>query len=196
MTISNIARVTEWNDEKGYGFAIANGKKYFVHKSALGPVTRNPVKGDTIAVMQFLETPKGSRIASGVLEGVPLKQVSRESRSTYVPGYYRRRKLRMALGIALIAGPITLLMQCKGAPEKVAEPSPIVAPVESAPEPFREPFYEDSPTDNSSNYHCDGRTHCSQMKSYEEAVFFLHNCPNVQMDGDGDGIPCERQFGR
>ncbi len=46
------------------------------------------------------------------------------------------------------------------------------------------------------NLKCDGRMHCSQMTSYEEAVFFLRNCPGVKMDGDGDGIPCERQFGR
>lgn len=47
-----------------------------------------------------------------------------------------------------------------------------------------------------SAFRCDGRQHCSQMRSYEEAVYFLRNCPNTKMDGDGDGIPCERQFGR
>ena len=45
-------------------------------------------------------------------------------------------------------------------------------------------------------FKCNGRKHCSQMRSYAEAVFFLRNCPGVKMDGDGDGIPCERQFGR
>lgn len=45
-------------------------------------------------------------------------------------------------------------------------------------------------------FKCDGRTHCSQMHSYEEAVFFLRNCPATQMDGNHDGQPCERQFGR
>ena len=40
-------------------------------------------------------------------------------------------------------------------------------------------------------FSCDGRTHCSQMRSYEEAVFFLRNCPNVKMDGNNDGEPCE-----
>lgn len=48
--------------------------------------------------------------------------------------------------------------------------------------------------DPASNYRCDGRTHCSQMKSYEEAVYFINNCPGTEMDGDGDGDPCERQF--
>ena len=43
-------------------------------------------------------------------------------------------------------------------------------------------------------FKCDGREYCSQMTSCEEAKFFLANCPNVKMDGDNDGIPCERQW--
>jgi cold shock CspA family protein len=46
----------------------------------------------------------------------------------------------------------------------------------------------------SSPFSCDGRTHCSQMTSCAEATFFLKNCPGTQMDGDGDGVPCERQL--
>ena len=45
-------------------------------------------------------------------------------------------------------------------------------------------------------YKCDKRKYCSQMRSYEEAKYFLDHCRGVKMDGDGDGIPCERQFGR
>ena len=41
---------------------------------------------------------------------------------------------------------------------------------------------------------CDGRTRCQQMTSCEEATWFLQNCPGTQMDGDGDGIPCEQQW--
>lgn len=43
---------------------------------------------------------------------------------------------------------------------------------------------------------CDGRMHCSQMTSCAEATWFLKNCPGVQMDGDHDGVPCERQWCR
>ncbi len=46
------------------------------------------------------------------------------------------------------------------------------------------------------SFKCDGRQYCSQMTSYEEAKYFLKNCPNTKMDGDEDGIPCERQFNR
>jgi hypothetical protein len=44
------------------------------------------------------------------------------------------------------------------------------------------------------NYRCDGRTHCSQMTSCEEATWFLKNCPGTKMDGNNDGIPCEMQW--
>ncbi|MFM2447348.1 MAG: hypothetical protein RI936_1795, partial [Pseudomonadota bacterium] len=40
----------------------------------------------------------------------------------------------------------------------------------------------------------DGRTYCSQMTSCAEAKFFLANCPGVKMDGDRNGIPCEKQW--
>ena len=46
----------------------------------------------------------------------------------------------------------------------------------------------------STSYQCDGRTHCSQMRSCDEARHFLQHCPNTKMDGDRDGIPCENQW--
>jgi len=44
------------------------------------------------------------------------------------------------------------------------------------------------------HFSCDGRKRCSQMTSCEEASFFIENCPGTEMDGDGDGIPCESQW--
>ena len=41
------------------------------------------------------------------------------------------------------------------------------------------------------SFRCDGRQHCSQMTSRQEAEFFIRNCPDTKMDGDRDGIPCE-----
>lgn len=46
----------------------------------------------------------------------------------------------------------------------------------------------------SSSFKCDGRTHCSQMHSCEEATFFINNCPGTKMDGNNDGQPCEQQW--
>ena len=56
------------------------------------------------------------------------------------------------------------------------------------------PFNPPTASTSSSSFSCDGRKHCSQMKSCAEAHFFLANCPGVKMDGDKDGIPCEEQW--
>lgn len=51
-------------------------------------------------------------------------------------------------------------------------------------------------TPKKKNFRCDGRIYCSQMRSCEEATFFIRNCVGTKMDGDGDGRPCERQHCR
>lgn len=45
-----------------------------------------------------------------------------------------------------------------------------------------------------SRFRCDGRQYCSQMTSCEEAKYFLAHCSDVKMDGNGDGVPCEKQW--
>jgi hypothetical protein len=52
----------------------------------------------------------------------------------------------------------------------------------------------EAPTPAGSRFRCDGRVYCSQMTSCEEATWFLQNCPGVKMDGEGDGVPCEKQW--
>ena len=52
------------------------------------------------------------------------------------------------------------------------------------------------PPATSSQFSCDGRTHCSHMTSCAEATYFIKNCPNTKMDGNNDGVPCERQWCR
>lgn len=39
---------------------------------------------------------------------------------------------------------------------------------------------------------CGVKRYCRQMASCEEAVFHLRNCGVSSMDGDGDGVPCEK----
>jgi hypothetical protein len=50
------------------------------------------------------------------------------------------------------------------------------------------------PPIDTTTYSCAGKTTCSEMKSCNEAKFYLQNCPGVSIDGDGDGIPCEDQW--
>jgi hypothetical protein len=57
----------------------------------------------------------------------------------------------------------------------------------ASPAPTREP-------ERTQTFRCDGRTHCSQMRSCTEAKYFLANCPGVKLDGNRDGTPCEQQW--
>jgi hypothetical protein len=72
----------------------------------------------------------------------------------------------------------------------------IVRPGSTTQVPAIETNLVESPDSTRSNesFRCDGRTYCSQMTSCEEATWFLQNCPGVKMDGEGDGVPCERQW--
>jgi hypothetical protein len=61
-----------------------------------------------------------------------------------------------------------------------------------------EPGERTESTAPAGRYQCDGRIYCSQMHSCEEATWFLQHCPGTRMDGEndgqGDGVPCERQW--
>jgi hypothetical protein len=79
-------------------------------------------------------------------------------------------------------------------PERVPTRTPVpdaMRAIDDAPSPS----FADAPQPEPL-FQCDGRTHCSHMHSCEEALYFLNNCPDTQMDGDNDGVPCERQWCR
>ncbi|NJA04368.1 MULTISPECIES: excalibur calcium-binding domain-containing protein [Methylomonas] len=65
---------------------------------------------------------------------------------------------------------------------------------ESAPKPEPNNATASSTERNAQNFVCDGRVYCSQMRSCEEATYFINHCPDTKMDGDNDGIPCESQW--
>lgn len=67
------------------------------------------------------------------------------------------------------------------------------APAASSPAPDPQVHRGEGPA-AAGRYRCDGRQYCSQMTSCAEARYFLANCPGVKMDGDRNGVPCERQW--
>ena len=113
MTITNKATIVQWNNEKGFGFATANGIKYFVHVKALGRPSRSPRVGDTIIVNTFGKGEKGPRIEKGILDGVPSLENAHPSQTLFA----RPRKQRpvrdfmraLCIVLALIAGGYTLI---------------------------------------------------------------------------------------
>lgn len=79
------------------------------------------------------------------------------------------------------------------APQKSAVASPAVpSPPSPGPGPAERQAPAAAPRDQ--GFRCDGRQYCSQMRSCSEARYFLANCPDVKMDGNHDGVPCEQQW--
>jgi hypothetical protein len=64
----------------------------------------------------------------------------------------------------------------------------------AAPSPAAATLTSPSAIPATAQFNCDGRTHCSQMRSCAEATYFVRHCPNTEMDGNNDGVPCERQW--
>ena len=116
MSITNKATVTQWNEEKGFGFATANGSKYFFHISALGHPVRQPRVGDTIIISSFGKTEKGARIEKGTLEGVALRQEPRPRYSSNI-GYHKKNKslrsfmFALCVILAIVSGIYTFVIK-------------------------------------------------------------------------------------
>jgi hypothetical protein len=51
-----------------------------------------------------------------------------------------------------------------------------------------------APAKGQPEFRCDSRRYCSQMTSCAEARYFLAHCPNVKLDGNHNGVPCEAQW--
>lgn len=201
----SVGRIVRWQDEKGFGFIKSDdfNKEIFVHISAFPKGSLKPKIGDEV-IFLINNTPKGVQATDVRYKNSsssPIKlELERDRTSPNqnypIPQRYNpRKKESKAKGIItsafslLMLGSIgyygyTELSQrfANSHREQVAIPSQNLGKIEQS-KPLNQ------------NFTCDGRQHCSQMTSKDEAQFFLANCPNVKMDGNGDGDACEQQFG-
>ena len=94
---------------------------------------------------------------------------------------------------AVVNTPVRLPTKAAPDPEptRIQIRTPVRAPVRT---PVRTPVRAPVIREDFSGYSCQGKQHCGQMTSCKEARFYLKNCPNMKVDGDGDGVPCERQW--
>lgn len=173
-------RLKSWNDERGFGFIQSEEltKDVFVHISALKGMARKPRVGDIIHFNVENQGNGKQKAINCTIEGVEktTPQIRRHHSRRKKPGFIRR----LIPGIVIIAA--VFGYQKLATSGTVPQPQAIMS------------LFESSSSASASNFSCSGKTHCSQMTSCEEATFYQRNCPGTKMDGDGDGIPCERQL--
>ncbi len=182
----NIYRgqLERWNDDKGFGFVRPENasKEIFIHISALKKMGRRPVVGDIISFRVETDGNGKTRAINASIADVSVikpRQVNvRGKKKAGRSSSFSVLILLVIIGTAGYAGFDN--WRSRQAVE-TGHTEDIVAPV-----------YETQ--DTAMQYQCDGREHCSEMTSCEEAKFFIRNCPNTKMDGDYDGVPCESQW--
>jgi cold shock CspA family protein len=177
-------KLRTWNDDRGYGFIVPTngGRELFVHISAFPRDRSRPTVGEllTYELGQGKDgKPQATRVYRQALgePSTPKRPHSHTKRS-------RRSPLSVLIGILLV-----IALGNYGY-TKYQQKIDRLHVGESATSKEGEATFDPTP----SQYHCDGRTHCTQMKSCSEAKYFLENCPGTQMDGNNDGTPCEQQW--
>lgn len=200
--------LSRWNEERGFGFIApeSDGEDVFVHVTAF-PRGQKPVLGEHVS-FEIETAPNGKKRAARVILPNSLRltpvirrqsqTTSHRADSTRAMPTPRRvtRSQRQRRGFPL--GRV-LLLACvlaagafgyKEYQKRGGQPYPLLE-IPAMARPTARPVIQESP-----RFQCDGRQHCSQMRSCDEAKFFLRNCPNTKMDGDRDGVPCEDQLCR
>lgn len=186
MRSSGILR--SWNDERGFGFIAPTqgGPELFVHISAFPRDGSKPVVGETVSFERG-QGPDGRPQAVQVMRAMVGNAAARP-KPPAIAAPARRTGSNLwgtvVLIAALIAGGAWGYRHFQQASHRrqlenlpAESPRPVAAPTEPA-----------------TNFRCDGRTQCAQMTSCAEATWFINHCPGTQMDGNHDGVPCERQW--
>ena len=171
--------LSKWNDDRGFGFITpAKGDRdIFVHISEFPRDGVRP-RVDELISFEVESAPDGKRRAVRVMR--PNRPAPRGPSIIRRPNPARRRWLDGSISLAVVAA-IGVYATHQFESRSTAKEAPGSSSIRSAAE-----------TD--SKYTCDGRTHCSEMRSCDEATWFIRHCPNTKMDGNGDGVPCETQW--
>lgn len=175
-------KLIKWKDDRGFGFILCehNQQEVFVHISAFPSSSPRPKVGEMLG-FEIETTNDGKTRAINISRAASLQTKKSAIKISKTPGKTTKSiSLIIALIVIIL---IAISVSQKFTPARTAASTEQVIPsnIQAMPEV------------TTSQFSCDGRTHCSEMTSCAEAKFFLKNCPNTKMDGNNDGVPCEQQ---
>jgi cold shock CspA family protein len=168
-------RVSEWKDHRGFGFIAPNGggARVFLHISSFSDRMRRPDVGDLVTY-ELSTDHKGRPQASA---------------ARFIGGLQQSRH-RPRIGVLTVAGgALVLAFVAYVAYVRFSHPNTTVqASVYKI-------FRARAALQTNPQFQCEpSKSSCGHMKSCAEAFFHQERCAVAGMDGDGDGIPCERQL--
>ncbi len=166
-------KIVRWNKDRGFGFVASEsaGEDVFIHISALKHRPSNPSVGDVVFYDMITQSDGRLRAENAQIEGDNGKPVKKETQKWAI-------------------NPLEVIFLVLG----VFAAFYLYQTNSSNPLPMPDALHELFKKEDSPKFYCVGKQHCSQMISCKEAKFYLRNCPNVKIDGDNDGVPCELQL--
>jgi cold shock CspA family protein len=197
--------LVRWNTEKGFGFIkpeTGENQDVFIHISTLKHMARKPIVGDEILFHRENQPDGKVKAVKASIEGVAVMsnttrpashtgQHHRNSPSHQDENYRSSPVLGRVIMLIILLG--VGIFGYKQYQKMTATPVLTNENVEQL--EWTPTVSKPSSINLQPQFRCEaGKTHCSQMTSCEEATFYIRNCPGTQMDGNNDGVPCERQF--
>ena len=162
--------LAKWNDDRGFGFIRhSDTEMVFVHISAVKNMPRRPKEGDTLSYDVITDESGKKKAACVTIEGLQRVSYSHKKKP-------KSEKFNLTPIVIVVICVLAVFYYKKDKPYSLATGDSL------------------NTTTSNIKFSCQGKTHCSQMTSCEEAMFYLANCPNQQTDGNGDGEPCESQW--
>lgn len=200
-----------WNDDRGFGFIAptAGAADIFLHISELPRDGTRPTMGERLSYERGHgkdgrpQARNVVREAFGDTRHIKRVPPAQRSQAAGVGSKVIFLLLLLALGTygyKHYAQKVAAYAKAADIPKAMDIPSAVVQPALKHEQPeWGQTAHKEEPRalkqDSVANvFTCDGRTHCSQMRSCAEATYFLQHCPGVAMDGDHDGTPCEQQW--
>ncbi|KMM77003.1 cold-shock protein [Xanthomonas sp. NCPPB 1128] len=176
----------QWNEERGCGrVRLAHRETEAEVQRAAFPADGVPPQVGELISFDLEHDAQGRPRALRVMR--PGRAPAVSTRAEAAPRARRGRWLGVLMLLVVLGGAAYAALHFVAAPQVTTTmPAAPASPAAMA----------RAPSATAPAFHCDGRTHCAQMTSCDEAVYFLQHCPGVEMDGNHDGVPCERQWCR
>lgn len=179
--------LAQWSEDRGFGFIEARGTRdrLFVHISAFERGRVRPPLGTRLLFDVERDAQGRKRAINVAIPGDLHAQPAPEE--AFRPGH-RPARARPARSRGWVVVAIVCVAVAVGVRYARHSQAPEQASVLA-------PAFGDAPgAQPQTAYRCDGRTRCSQMTSCAEATWVSSHCPGAEMDGNHDGVPCERQW--
>lgn len=186
--------LSQWDDARGFGFITpsAGGEALFAHVSAFPRMAQRPAIGLRLS-FEVETRPDGKKRARQIRLLSTTEATENSIRASHTQPRHHNRRRRTPVLLVLLGMMLATWAYQHYAPKASASSGNGFAPARQN-EPLAPELDMSGPKTPEAAWRCDERTHCSQMSSCAEAKFFLNHCPNTEMDGDHDGIPCEQQW--